>query len=66
MHCVVATCDNKFLNSCSFDKSIRVWDLDKLKVDTVLSGHEGSVSSMVVTSEGRFIASAAWDNTLRI
>ena len=38
------TSDNKFIVSCSYDKTVRVWNLQNKNQEAVLEGHAGGVA----------------------
>mmetsp|Transcript_21542 Transcript_21542/g.52432 ORF Transcript_21542/g.52432 Transcript_21542/m.52432 type:complete len:316 (+) Transcript_21542:88-1035(+) len=55
----------------SRDKSVMVWELsDDAEVPGMakrrLTGHNGPVSDVVISSDGQFCMSASWDTTLRL
>lgn len=58
--------DGKYLISSSWDKSIRIWDVNLgVCVDTLL-GHTGYVYEVILSSDGSLAASRAQDGTIRI
>lgn len=52
--------------SGSYDKLLRIWEIDTGKLISTLTGHELAVSCLAVTKNGEFIASGSFDNTVRI
>ena len=52
--------------SASVDREVRLWDLSTGRCLKILSGHQGGVSSVAVTSDGRFVLTGSWDKTLRL
>jgi FOG: WD40 repeat len=64
VNCVAVTNDNKFIVSCSDDKSVRLWDFITKKQETLLLGHTDAVKS--VTTNNLYIISGSWDNTIRL
>ena len=51
--------------SCSFDKTIKVWDLFTNKCILTLKGHDNYISSLIQLSDG-IIASCSWDKTIKL
>ncbi len=55
------------LVSCSWDKTLRVWQTDSFGTAIgTLKGHKGAVTSFAPSADGRRIASASTDGTVRI
>ena len=52
--------------SGSYDKSLRVWDLESGACLHTLKGHSGPVSCGTVTPDGRNAVSGSHDNSLRV
>nr|VFK11374.1 MAG: WD40 repeat [Candidatus Kentron sp. LPFa]VFK29398.1 MAG: WD40 repeat [Candidatus Kentron sp. LPFa] len=58
--------DGKRLASCSYDRTIRLWDLAGRRVPRTFSGHTGRVHGIVWSPEGGRLCSCAEDRTLRL
>ncbi|MFC1795042.1 WD40 repeat domain-containing protein, partial [Planctomycetota bacterium] len=58
--------DGKYLASCSFDQTIRVWEASTGKPVDILIGHEGGIYSVVWSPDSKHVASAGADGTVRI
>jgi cytochrome c len=48
------------------DGRIAIWSGDKQQPDTVLRGHTAPIVALAVSPDGATLASAAWDNTVRL
>ncbi len=65
MGCAV-TPDGQRVVSASWDKTLKVWEVETGQVVVTLEGHEGGVSGCAVTPDGRRVVSASEDGTLKI
>ena len=52
--------------SASWDKTLKVWDLETGRVLRTLKGHSNTVSCMAVTANGKGLVSGSWDKTLKV
>jgi WD40 repeat protein len=66
VNAVAVTPDGKRAVSASWDRTLRVWDLDSGQPIATLTGHEDSVNAVAVTPDGKRVVSASWDRTLRV
>ncbi|KII65987.1 Guanine nucleotide-binding protein subunit beta-like protein [Thelohanellus kitauei] len=58
--------DGGFVISSSWDKLIKLWDIEKGIVKTVLHGHTNDVMSVAFSSDNRQIVSGSRDRTVRL
>ncbi len=58
--------DGKRAVSASWDKTLRVWDLETGRTLRTLEGHSSSVYGVAVTPDGKRVVSASQDNTLKL
>ncbi len=58
--------DGKRLASASFDRTVRLWDLETLKLERVLAEHSDAVLAVVFAPDGRWLASGGRDRTVRV
>ena len=58
--------DSKYVLSSSWDKTIRLWDLNTFKTRTLITDHSKDVLTTTFANEDRSIISGSMDKTLRI
>ena len=58
--------DGRRLVSGSYDRTLRLWDVDSGECLRVLEGHEGWVKACAFAPDGRRIVSGSGDRTLRL
>jgi len=58
--------DKKTLVSCSFDNTIKLWDIESGKELSMLYGHTDSVNSVKFLPDGKTVVSASSDTTLKL
>jgi WD40 repeat protein len=56
----------KVLASASWDKTIKLWDIDLGKNIETLEGHTAPVMSVAYSRDGLTFASGGWDETIRL
>jgi WD40 repeat protein len=66
VNAVAVTPDGRLAVSGSWDRTLRIWDLESGAEQRRLEGHEGAVCAVALTPEGRLAISASHDHTLRI
>jgi hypothetical protein len=60
------TPDGRRMVSASWDKTLKVWDLESGRAVATLVGHVDRVSACAVTPDGRRVVSASEDKTLKV
>ncbi len=63
---VAVTPDGRWAVSGSWDKTLRVWDLESGAVLATLRGHSEAVRAVAVTPDGRRAVSGSRDKTLKV
>ena len=63
---VAVSPDGKRAVSGSFDRTVRIWDLETGKCRVTLKGHANLVRSVTITPDGKRILSGSYDNSVRI
>ncbi|KAM9981637.1 hypothetical protein ACTFIY_003934 [Dictyostelium cf. discoideum] len=58
--------DNKYIATCSFDKSIIIWETNKFQMVSKLEEHKGFVKGLTWDPLGRYLASQSEDKSLII
>ncbi|KAJ3106821.1 hypothetical protein HDU97_005533 [Phlyctochytrium planicorne] len=58
--------DDTIIVSCSFDRTVKIWNAQSAACERTLVGHSDSVTTCHVTADARYIASGSTDNTIRL
>ena len=64
--CIAIDYDSKIIISGSWDKTIKIWDIQSGTILKTLLGHDDLVWSVAISHDSKFIVSASDDNTIRI
>jgi len=57
--------DGKILASGSWDKTIKIWNLETGELISTLTGHSDRVNSVAISSDGQMLASGSSDETIK-
>ena len=60
------TRNNKYMVSGSYDKTVRIWNIQDKMQEAVLEGHTDSVTCVAISLDNKYVISASDDCTIRI
>ena len=63
---VAFSSDGQTLASGSYDRTVRLWDVNTGTQLKIITGHTGYVSSVAFSSDGQTLASGSYDRTVRL
>lgn len=58
--------DGKTLATGHRDSTVRLWNIETMKVKTILKGHTDFVNSVRFSPDGKTLISGSWDKTVRV
>jgi small GTP-binding protein len=58
--------DGRTLASCSWDRTIIIWDGERLEQTNVLEGHTSRITGLSFSRDGRLLASKSCDHTVKL
>ena len=58
--------DPNILVSCSWDKTIKTWDITSGSCLSTLTGHQSRVTSVHFSPDGKRLVSGSWDKTVMV
>jgi WD40 repeat protein len=64
--CIALGSDSRTAVSGSYDKTLRIWDVESGQCLRTLEGHTNLVSCIALGPDGRTAVSGSWDKTLRV
>ncbi|WP_009631057.1 WD40 repeat domain-containing protein [Synechocystis sp. PCC 7509] len=62
----VAFSNGKYIASGSRDRTVRLWDIQRLAVGQPFLGHGSTVTAVTFSPDGQYIVSGSRDRTVRL
>jgi dipeptidyl aminopeptidase/acylaminoacyl peptidase len=66
VHDLAFSPDGRLLATCSYDRLVRLWDVDTGKEVRLLKDHSDAVFGVAFSPDGRYLASAAADRAVKV
>jgi len=66
VRCLAISPDGKLLVSGSYDKTIKIWELEAGQEIRTLKKHSGDIEALAISPNGEILASASDDGTIKI
>ncbi|MEH2370114.1 WD40 repeat domain-containing protein, partial [Nostoc sp.] len=66
VNAVAFTPNGKQVISASWDKTLKLWNLETGECEHTFQGHSDRVTAVALTSDGKQVISTSWDNTLKL
>jgi WD40 repeat protein len=66
VYAVIVTPDGQHVISASYDRTIKVWDIESGRELRTLGGHDDTVAALAMTPDGQLLISGSWDKTMKI
>jgi WD40 repeat protein len=58
--------DGKTLATGSYDRTIKLWNVETGQEIRTLTGHNGSVYTVSFSNDGKTLATGSWDSTIKL
>lgn len=66
IHDLTFSPDGKLLASCSYDRLVKLWDVEGKREARVLKDHSDAVNAIAFRADGKLLASAAADRSVKV
>ncbi|OMJ67243.1 hypothetical protein SteCoe_35645 [Stentor coeruleus] len=64
LNCVAITSDNRYLLTGSNDTTVRIWDIQERRQESILSGHTDNVVCIKISNNNQFALSGSFDEDI--